>query len=643
MDACYEFSDEINESVLETTFMCGLVGIVSISPLENRAWLTAGRDALIHRGPDDAGVWWADDGRVGLAHRRLSILDLSPAGHQPMRDEQRGLAIVFNGEIYNFRELRAELEQRGYDFRSSTDTEVLLAAYDAWGTDCLSHLTGMFAFALHDARRQTVFLARDRAGEKPLFYHLAKGTLHFASELKALMADSDLPRRIDPASLDCYLAMGYVPGERCILQGYNKLPPAHALEFDLQRGTAKIWRYWQLPDLTQDAATGRVDELGLLDELEALLEDSVRHQLVADVPVGVLLSGGVDSSLITAMAVRASSQVKTFTIGFPGHGALDETEHARLIARHFGTEHTELVAQPTTADLIPRLARQFDEPIVDSSMIPTFLVSQLVRQHCTVALGGDGGDELFGGYGHYSRLLWMQGRLGKIPRPLRAAAAAAAERLLPVGLKGRNWLQGLEVDLQRGLPLIANYFDAITRGRLMAQQHSGWGLAAESIRRERIPAHPDLLQRATRMDFANYLAEDILVKVDRASMSNSLEVRAPLLDHRLIEFAFGKVPVYLKATPQDKKILLKRLTARVLPIHFDRQRKQGFSIPLAEWLKNGPFHDLFHEVLLDTGCLFDRRTVRGLLMGQKRGRSNGERLFALVMFELWRREYAITI
>ncbi|NQV69337.1 MAG: asparagine synthase (glutamine-hydrolyzing) [Pseudohongiella sp.] len=622
--------------------MCGLVGIISAFSVADRSWLAIARDTMTHRGPDDAGEWWAADGRVGLAHRRLSILDLSPAGHQPMHLAKRGLAIVFNGEIYNFRELRAELEQRGYGFRSSSDTEVLLAAYDAWGTDCLSHLNGMFAFALYDARRQTVFLARDRAGEKPLFYRLAQGSLHFASELKALLADPSLPRRINQEALDCYLSMGFVPGERCILQGYNKLPPAHALEFDLQTGTAKVWRYWQLPNLTEEATTGQVDELGLLDELEALLEDSVRRQLVADVPVGVLLSGGVDSSLITAMAVRSSSQVKTFTIGFPDHGALDETEHARLIARHFGTEHTELMALPASVDLIPALARQFDEPMVDSSMIPTFLVSQLVRQHCTVALGGDGGDELFGGYGHYSRLLWMQERLGQIPRSLRGAVSAAAERLLPVGLKGRNWLQGLGGDLHQGVPLIANYFDATTRGKLMAQQ-DGWDLVAETIRRERIPPHPDLLQRATRMDFANYLAEDILVKVDRASMLNSLEVRAPLLDHRLIEFAFGKVPSSLKATALDKKILLKRLTARVLPAEFDRQRKQGFSIPLADWLKTGPFRDLFHEVLLDAGSLFDQRTVRGLLKGQERGRSNGERLFALVLFELWRREYAITI
>ena len=596
---------------------------------------------MTHRGPDDGGEWWSGDGRVGLAHRRLSIVDLSPAGHQPMHNEARGLSIVFNGEIYNFRELRVELESRGYGFRSGSDTEVLLAAYDVWDTDCLSRLNGMFAFALYDARRQTVFLARDRAGEKPLFYHLVQGTLHFASELKALLADPSLPRRINPDSLDCYLAMGYVPGEGCILQDFNKLPPAHALSFDLQRGTAKAWRYWQVPDLTAEAAAGQVDEPGLLDKLETLLEDSVRRQLVADVPVGVLLSGGVDSSLITAMAVRASSQVKTFTIRFPGHGALDETEHARLIARHFGTEHTELVAQSTAADLIPSLARQFDEPMVDSSIIPTFLASQLVRQHCTVALGGDGGDELFGGYGHYSRLLWMQGRLDRIPLSLRKAISFGAEKL-PVGLKGRNWLLGMGVDLQQGLPSITNYFDATIRQQLMAR-YAGWKLVAELIHRKRIPLHPDLLQRATRMDLANYLAEDILVKVDRASMMNSLEVRAPFLDHRLIEFAFSKVPSRLKATPHDKKILLKRLTARVLPPEFDRQRKQGFSIPLAAWLKTGPFRDMFHEVLLDAGCLFDRRTVCGLLKGEERGRSNSERLFALVLFEMWRREYALTI
>jgi asparagine synthase (glutamine-hydrolysing) len=552
---------------------------------------------------------------------------------------ERGLSVVFNGEIYNHHALRDELVGLGFAFRSHSDTEVLLAAYTAWGEDCLGRFNGMFAFALYDVPRQKLFLARDRAGEKPLFYRLANGSLQFASELKALLANPANPRRIDAEALDCYLAMGYVPGGRCMLQGYNKLPPAHALRFDLQSGQGNVWRYWQLPELVPEQAP--LDEAALLDELETLLEDAVRGQMVADVPVGVLLSGGVDSSLVTAMAIRASSQVQTFTIGFPGHGKLDETEHARLIARHFGTRHTELMAEDATVELLPRLARQFDEPMVDSSMIPTFLVSQLVRKHCTVALGGDGGDELFGGYGHYSRLQWMQQKLGWLPYTLRRGVALSAEKCLPVGFKGRNWAQGLGVDLDNGLPLIASCFDSTTRCRLL-KTHSDWPLVAETVRKTSVPAHPDLLQRATRMDFANYLAEDILVKVDRASMLNSLEMRAPLLDYRLIEFAFGKVPSRLKATSTEKKIMLKRLTTRLLPPEFDQQRKQGFSIPLGEWLKGGAFGKLFNEVLRDPQCSFDVDTVDSLLRGQDKGRSNGERLFALVLFELWRREYRVT-
>ena len=498
----------------------------------------------------------------------------------------------------------------------------------------------MFAFAIYDAPRQRLFLARDRVGEKPIFYRLEGSSLYFASELKALLAHPTLPRRIDCEALDCYLAMGFVPGDRCILQGYQKLAPSHAMTFDLREGTARVWPYWHLPELEPTASA--VDETTLLDELEMLLEDAVRHQMVADVPVGVMLSGGVDSSLITAMAVRASSKVQTFTIRFPGYGKLDETEHARLIARYFGTRHTELMAEDATADMLPVLARQFDEPMVDSSMFPTWLVSHLVRQHCTVALGGDGGDELFGGYGHYSRLQWMKCRLGVIPLVLRKSIALAAEKMIPVGVKGRSWMQGLGVDLENGLPLNASYFDRTTRKQLLANQ-THWFLGAEAVLKSRLPAHVDLLQRATRMDFANYLAEDILVKVDRASMLNSLEVRAPFLDRRLIEFAFGKVPSVLKATPGEKKILLKRLTARVLPPKFDKQRKQGFSIPLADWLKTGPFRDLFYDVLTEGNGSFDNKTVLHLLKGQDRGRSNADRLFALVMFELWRKEYGISL
>lgn len=620
--------------------MCGLVGVASLIPQTNRSWLASGRDAMIHRGPDDFGEWWSQSGQVGLGHRRLSVIDLTEGGHQPMSRVQRGLAVVFNGEIYNYQILKAELEQLGYIFKSSSDTEVLLVAYEMWGTECLSRLKGMFAFALYDMQRQLVFLARDRAGEKPLYYHLDSTSIHFASELKALMVNPALSRRINQTSLDCYLSMGFVPGERCILDGFNKLPPGHALTFDLKHGTNKIWSYWSLPESNTDASVGQEEESQLLDTLENLLESAVRNQMIADVPVGVLLSGGVDSSLITAMAVRASSKVKTFTVGFPGHGAMDETKHARLIADYFGTEHIELQAQAVTTDILYKLARQYDEPIVDSSMIPTYLVSQLVRQHCTVALGGDGGDELFGGYEHYSRLLWMQQHFGKVPLALRNVLAYGSQKILPQGFKGRNWLKGLGVDFSNDLPHIATYFDKSSRNELFKNLRS-LNIRSEKIFTDRVDKNRNLLERATRTDFKNYLAEDILVKVDRASMLSSLEIRAPFLDTALIEFAFGAVPQQLKATETDKKILLKKLTARVLPKEFDRQRKQGFSIPLASWLKSGPFRDLFHDVLLSSGCMFDKKFVRELLSGQDQGRNNSERLFSLVLFELWRDEYKI--
>jgi asparagine synthase (glutamine-hydrolysing) len=620
--------------------MCGIIGIAARAEAPRRPWLGAGCDALRHRGPDGAGEWWSDDGRVGLAHRRLAIIDLSEAGHQPMHDSTGELCIVFNGEIYNFTDLREQLAAAGHAFRSRTDTEVILAAYRQWGADCVTRFNGMFAFALYDTRQRSLFMARDRAGEKPLFYALADGTLRFASELKGLMSDPDFTRRIDAEALDCYLAMGFIPGERCILQGVRKLPPAHALLFNADSGTMKVWRYWDLPPPAAAPANDPALEAELIAELEVLLDDAVRRQLVADVPVGVLLSGGVDSSLITAMAVRSAPAVKTFTVCFPGHGSFDETEHARLIARHFATEHLELQAAETTPDLLPMLARQFDEPIVDSSMLPTYLVSRLVREHCTVALGGDGGDELFGGYGHYDRLLWMKGNLGRVPREVRVPIARAAEAILPIGFKGRNWLQGLGEDLDTGLPLIGSYFDAGARRRLLGNGRTA-SAVAEEIRHERIPRTDDLLERATRMDFENYLAEDILVKVDRASMLNSLEVRAPLLDYRVIEFAFGKVPSELKATVSGRKLLLKKLAARLLPPRFDTRRKQGFSIPLASWLREPSWQGFFRDVLLAPDGFFSAKLAAGLLDGHLKGRSNSERLFALVMFELWRREYRI--
>jgi asparagine synthase (glutamine-hydrolysing) len=602
------------------------------------------RDTMRHRGPDHAGVWWSDDGRVGLAHRRLSIIDLSPSGRQPMTDAGGDLWITYNGEIYNYRELRSELERIGHRFQTSSDTEVLIAAYRRWGLDCLGRLNGMFAFGLYDMRDRKLILARDRAGEKPLFYRTGNAGIVFASELKALMADPNLTRTIDPTALQQYLAYGYVAGEACLLAGVRKLPAAHAATYDLDAGTLALAEYWRLPEPGSIAADSSPEELAVA--LESALRDSVRQRLVADVPVGILLSGGIDSSLVTAMAAQVSGQVKTFTISFPGHDAYDEAEYARRVAKHFGTDHTELVAEPSTVELLPGLARQYDEPLADSSMVPTYLVSRLVRRHATVALGGDGGDELFGGYLHYN-WLQRQHRLRRaIPRALRLRLGEVAARLLPAGLRGRNYILGLSRDLPGSIAQFNLYFDDALQRRLLSPLVTAGvlnGSPPEVFKTSLCRPGQTVLQAATSIDFSTYLVDDILVKIDRASMLASLEVRAPWLDHRLIEFAFGRVPDKLRATVRERKILPRRLAARLLPSGLDLARKQGFSLPLSSWLQ-GQWGPYVASVLADADRrIFDSAAIRGLIEGQQRGYSNAQRLFALVMFELWRREYRVSI
>ncbi len=616
--------------------MCGIVGQLSVRIGENSTWVGWGAEALQHRGPDASGIWRSEDGRAALAHRRLAVLDLSPLGAQPM--ERGALIVVFNVEIYNFAELRGQLEAQGARFISQSDTEVVLAAYEMWGQAGLERLEGMFAFALYDARKQVAHLMRDRAGEKPLFYRIADGTLRFASELKGLLADPSMPRRIDREALDCYLGMGFIPGAQCILQGYAKLPPGHRLTFDLHSGAIELHRYWTPPLLEADVP---MDLSSLADELEGLLAAAVRRQLVADVPVGVMLSGGVDSSLIAALASRTVTGLRTFTVSFPGAGKFDEAAHARLIANHFGTVHTQIEAADATVELLPALARQYDEPVIDSSMLPTFLVSREIRRHCTVALGGDGGDELFGGYSRYDRLLKFERAVAMVPLRARRALSAAALRVVPSGTRGRNWLSVIGADFQRDVPLLTTHFDRNERKRLLGGATSPHDMVAAELERVS-PIAGDLLQRVSRLDFANYLPEDILVKVDRASMLQSLEVRAPILDRQVMEFAFRRVPSSQKATLIGRKLLLKELARRLLPPEFDRQRKQGFSIPIARWLEGPVWRDYFRSTLLDTtDSFFDRRQVEALFAGQARGRANGERLFGLVMFELWRRQYRI--
>ncbi len=617
--------------------MCGIVGVAQNTPYSNVRWLKLARDTLIHRGPDHAGEWWSEDKRVGLAHRRLSIIDLSPSGNQPMLLNKQGLSIVFNGEIYNYIYLQNQLKSLGHTFKSKSDTEVILAAYVEWGHNCLKYLEGMFAFALYDSKLQEVFLARDRAGEKPLFYFMNKETLYFASELKALLSNPSLPRNIDPESFDCYLTMGFIPGERSILSGYKKLPPAHAMRFNIRNNKIDIWKYWELPEINTNNIT--IDKIKLVNQLELLLDNAVKKQLVSDVPVGILLSGGLDSSLITAMAARNSNEVRTFSVGFPGGNETDETHHARLIAEHFKTKHTEFQSVPDSAvDIMQKLAHQFDEPLVDSSMIPTFQISELISKKCKVVLGGDGGDELFGGYIHHSRILWMYQKLGYIPYFIRDYISKLTKNYLPLNFKGQTYLRNINLNLKHNLPIIACHFDLTTRRKLLGkyEQHP---FVAESIHANRVSNQKDLLQRATRMDFENFLAEDCLVKIDRSSMLNSLEVRAPMLDCNMIEFAFSKVPSNLKNNSKEKKILLKLLASKILPKTFDKNRKQGFSIPIDNWLKNGPFKDLFWDTLNSKNCIFDRKIVQNLFQGQDKRGFNGERLFALVQFELWKKAY----
>lgn len=595
-----------------------------------------------HRGPDDAGEWWSADNCVGLGHRRLAIIDLSSAGHQPMQDVDAELCIVFNGEIYNFDDLRRDLTAKGHAFRSQSDTEVIVAAYREWGTDCLLRLNGMFAIALYDLKSRRLFLARDRAGEKPFFYYHANGLFAFASELKALMAAPFFPRILDLEALDHYLAYGYVPGEICILKGVRKLPQGHAAIYDLEANDLRIWPYWRLPEPVS-ARPASAEEL--TEELDRLLENAVRRQLVADVPVGILLSGGMDSSLVVAMAARVSSRpVATFTIQFPGHGAYDEGPYARLVADHFGTRHAELTAQPSTVELLPEMARQFDEPMADSAIVPTYLLSRQIREYATVALGGDGGDELFAGYPHYSWLQREERVRRLVPGPIRRGVGVAARRL-PVGFRGRNHLIGFAGDLPWSIAHINMYFDREMR-RLVSPVLA-IGSTRDSIPEmyrsgQCGPSHTPLRQ-ATEADFQTTLVDAYLVKVDRASMLASLEVRAPFLDQRIIEFAFGRVPDGMRANEIERKILPRRLAKRLLPPSFDLNRKQGFTMPLTAWFKE-EWGVYMESVLRDADPrLFDCRVIGDLITGQRKGYANTQRLFALVMFELWRREYQISM
>jgi len=578
-------------------------------------------ETLAHRGPDDAGVWESEDGAVALAQRRLAIIDLSPLGHNPMPWDGGRVWITFNGEIYNFRELRKELEAEGFHFRSQTDTEVLLAAYDRWGLDCLARIVGMFAFALWDTPRRRLWLVRDRLGKKPLYYADNGTTLRFASELKAILADGTFRRGVDREAVGMYLQYGYVPSPHSIYVEARKLPPAHHLV--LENGRIQIARYWD--PLPFALHRRRLDEREAAAELNDRLATAVAQRMIADVPLGAFLSGGIDSSLVVAlMQEQSAAPVQTFTIRFD-NAAFNEADHAAAVAQHLGTEHhEETCTGEQMLTIVDRLAGMFDEPFADSSAVPTYLVSRAARRRVTVALSGDGGDELFWGYPRY-RFHARVSPILALPRPLRLAAAAGADMLRSRRMRRAahvlrsddsdqyarfvSWWRPSEIAQMTGrLPLTAAlYGDAFKRGAGLSEY-----------------------DRPPLLDLVSYLPEDILTKVDRASMAVSLEVRAPLLDHRIAELALA-LPPHLKQRGATTKYLLRRLLYKRVPRELLERPKMGFGVPLDDWFR-GPLRQRMAEFvagpdLEDLGRISDRedpsqRTaladVRPDLLGEER-------------------------
>ena len=622
--------------------MCGICGIARKdgAPVEAPA-LARMAAALAHRGPDDEGIETL--GPVGLGHRRLSIIDLSPDGHQPMANEDGSVRIVFNGEIYNFRELRAGLEARGHRFRSRSDTEVIVHLYEELGTDCLTRLRGMFALAIWDEPRRRLFLARDRVGKKPLYYADNPARFLFGSEIKAILAAGGVERRPDLQALHHYLTYQYVPAPWTAFAGIRCLPPAHFLL--LEEGRTRLERYWRLPYLPKLQAP----EAALEEELRARLREAVRLRLVSDVPLGAFLSGGVDSSAVVALMARESAEpVRTFSIGFREE-EFDELAFARLVAERCGTRHTEWVVEPRALEILPRLVWHFDQPFADPSAIPTWHVARLAREHVTVVLNGDGGDENFAGYGRYAaneetlRLerslplrAWRRARAlaGGLRRAWRAGALPRRlAGLRPPSVEMENALRICHFTNEEKAALCTPEFVRGAGGTdSFALLFAAYGGAGDA----------EFLDRALAADVGMYLPDDLLVKVDVASMASSLEARSPFLDHELMEFA-ARLPAGSKLLRGETKRILKRALRGLVPDTVLERPKMGFGVPLGRWFR-GELKEFVRDALLGDEArargYFREEAVRTLLEEHLEGRADrSNHLWNLAMLELWHRTF----
>ena len=624
--------------------MCGIagfVGNVSSGGIDRRkaeAVLESMCEAIRHRGPDDQGT--IIKGSAALGMRRLSIIDLS-GGHQPMSGEDESVTIVFNGEIYNYLEVEPLLEARGHRFRSRSDTEVIVHAYEEFGSACLELLRGMFAFAIWDDRKQTLFLARDRAGKKPLYYCLtSKGTLVFGSELKSLLRHPEVPSEINLEALDAYFTLGYVPDPLTIFSGIHKLPPGHHLTF--VDGRITIQQYWDFE--FEPAELG--NEQDYIEELRSLLNESVRLRLIADVPLGAFLSGGVDSSTVVALMARNMDQpVKTFSIGFH-EDSYNELEFARLTARKFGTDHHEFFVTPDICEIVDELVWHFDEPFADSSAIPTYMVSKLAREHVKVVLSGDGGDEVFGGYTRY--VVERKRRLfSRVPGFLRKGVMQPLSRRLPHGARGRNFLHNIALDpVERYLDSMS-IFTGLNRALLYTSDFkASLGQSTQTASRFRELAGNvktnEAIDKLLYIDSKTYLPGDILTKVDRMSMAVSLEARAPLLDHKLIEF-MARTPATLKLAGYETKYLLKQAVKDLVPPEILNRPKQGFGVPVQEWI-NKQLRGRIRDTLISSQSrqrgYIEPSYLNTLLDEHETGRrDHSMAVWALFMFELWHREF----